>query len=175
VAFNQAEAGTLALDPLPFSPTSLLDEVITVYRARAVHKGLGLNAHVAPTLPTLARAPAPVIRQILLVLVDNAMKFTSRGSINLRVDGDAECLRFTVEDTGIGLTPGQLEWIALPFAQVDGGLSRRNTGIGLGLPLAKRLATSLGGDLTLSSQPRGGTTVTFSVLTACVNDALAVG
>jgi signal transduction histidine kinase len=121
------------------------------------------------------RAPAPVIRQILLVLLDNAMKFTTRGSITLRVAGDATRLCFTVADTGVGLTSEQLEWIALPFAQVDGGLSRRNTGIGIGLPLAKRLATSLGGDLTLSSQPSAGTTVTFSVLTAVANDARAVG
>lgn len=175
VAFNQAEAGTLALDPLPFTPAGLLEEVVTVYRARAVHKGISLKAHVAPNLPAFVRAPSPVIRQILLVLVDNAMKFTSRGSINLRVAGDASRLCFTVEDTGIGLTAEQLEWISLPFAQVDGGLSRRNTGIGIGLPLAKRLSTSLGGDLTLSSQPSQGTAVTFSVLTAPANEALAAG
>jgi signal transduction histidine kinase len=175
VAFNQAEAGTLVLDPLPFTPAALLEEVIAAYRARALHKGLALKAHVAPSLPAFVRAPAPVIRQILLVLLDNAMKFTTRGSITLRVAGDATRLCFTVEDTGVGLTAEQLEWIALPFAQVDGGLSRRNTGIGIGLPLAKRLATSLGGDLTLSSQPSAGTTVTFSVLTAVMNDARAVG
>ena len=173
VAFNQAEAGTLALDPLPFSPAALLEEVVGTYRARALHKGLALKTHVAPNLPAITRAPAPVIRQILLVLVDNAVKFTSRGSINLRVAGDETRMCFTVQDTGIGLTAEQMEWISLPFAQVDGGLSRRNTGIGLGLPLAKRLATSLGGDLSLSSQPSGGTTVTFSVLTACVKEALA--
>jgi signal transduction histidine kinase len=78
-----------------------------------------------------------------------------------------------VHDTGVGLTEEQLAWIALPFAQVDGGLSRRNTGIGLGLPLAKRLATSLGGDLTISSQPGSGTTVTFSVLATCAAEARA--
>jgi signal transduction histidine kinase len=175
VAFNQAEAGTLALDPLPFAPSGLLEDVIAAYRARALHKGLSLKAHVAPSLPAFVRAPSPVIRQVLLVLLDNAMKFTTRGSINLRVAGDASRLCFTVEDTGIGLTSQQLEWIALPFAQVDGGLSRRNTGIGIGLPLAKRLATSLGGDLTISSQPSEGTAVTFSVLTVGANEARAVG
>lgn len=168
VAFNQAEAGTLALDPLPFSPGALLDDVVTAYRARALHKGLALKAHVSLTLPAVLRAPAPVIRQILVVLVENAVKFTERGSITVRAAGDTSRLCFTVQDTGIGLTQEQLAWIALPFAQVDGGLARRNTGIGLGLPLAKRLATSLGGDLTISSQAGSGTTVTFSVLTAAV-------
>jgi len=166
VAFNQAEAGTLALDPLPFSPGNLLTEVASAYRARAAHKGLAVKTNVSPSLPAVVRAPSPVIRQILLVLLDNAVKFTARGSVTLHVAGDANRLCFTVQDSGIGMTSEQLAWIALPFAQVDGGLARRNTGIGLGLPLAKRLATSLGGELTISSQPSSGTTVTFSVLTA---------
>ncbi len=173
VAFNQAEAGTLALDPLPFSATALLNDIVAAYRARALHKGLALKPHVSLTLPAVLRAPAPVIRQILLVLIDNAVKFTERGAITVRAAGDSSRLCFTVHDTGIGLTEEQLAWIALPFAQVDGGLSRRNTGIGLGLPLAKRLASSLGGDLTISSQPGSGTTVTFSVLTAPAAEALA--
>jgi signal transduction histidine kinase len=175
VAFNQAEAGTLALDPLPFAPATLLAEVAAAYRARALHKGLALVTHVAPTLPAIVRAPASVIREILVVLLDNAVKFTARGSITIRVAGDADRLCFTVQDTGIGLTQEQLAWIAVPFAQVDGGLSRRNTGIGLGLPLAKRLASSLGGELTLSSLPGSGTTVTFSVLTTCGAEAREAG
>jgi signal transduction histidine kinase len=134
-----------------------------------------VKINVAPNLPAVVRAPAPVIRQILLVLLDNAVKFTARGSVTLHVAGDASRLCFTVQDSGIGMTSEQLAWVALPFAQVDGGLARRNTGIGLGLPLAKRLATSLGGELTLSSQPGSGTTVTFSVLNAVVQDARAAG
>ena len=165
VAFNQAEAGTLALDPLPFAPATLLGEVAEIYRARALHKGLAVKTHVAPSVPAVVRAPAPVIREILVVLLDNAVKFTTRGAATLRVAGDETRLCFTVHDTGIGMSEEQLAWIALPFAQVDGGITRRNTGIGLGLPLAKRLATSLGGDLTISSQPGSGTTVTFSALT----------
>src|SRR5690606_27405074 len=81
VAFNQAEAGTLALDPLPFAPGALLDEVCGAYRARALHKGLALKSQVALVLPAAIRAPAPVIRQILLVLIDNAVKFTSHGAV----------------------------------------------------------------------------------------------
>ncbi len=175
VAFNQAEAGTLLLDPVPFSPATLLNEVVAVYGARALHKGIVLKAQLAPAAPSLACAPAEVIRQILLVLLDNAMKFTQRGSVSLRLAGDTKCLSFAVEDTGIGLTSEQLEWIALPFAQVDGGLSRHNTGIGLGLPLAKRLATSLGGNLVLRSEPGGGTTAMFTVLTARASEQRCVG
>ncbi len=164
VAFNQAEAGTLAIEPLPFDPAALLSEAAAAYRARAHLKGLAVVTHVSPSLPAVVRAPAAVIRQILIVVLDNAVKFTSRGSVTLRAAGDDQRLCFTVHDTGIGMTDEQLAWIALPFAQVDGGLSRRNTGIGLGLPLAKRLASSLGGDLTISSQHGAGTTVTFSAV-----------
>lgn len=163
VAFNQAEAGSLTLDPLPFSPAELLAEVGGVYRARAHHKGLALRIQVAPSLPAVLQAPAPVIRQILLALVDNAVKFTARGAVTLRVAGEAERLCFTVEDTGIGMSTDQLSWVSLPFAQVDGGLARRNTGIGLGFPLAKRLVSSLGGELMLTSQPGAGTTVSFTI------------
>lgn len=174
VAFNQAEAGTLALDPLPFSPGDLLTGVANTYRARAHLKGIALRLQISPSLPAVLRAPAPVIQQILTVLTDNALKFTDRGAITLHAGGEPHRLCFTVEDTGIGMTAAQLDWVALPFAQVDGGLARRQPGIGLGLPLAKRLATSLGGELTLSSQPGRGTTVTFTALATPVQDTAPV-
>ncbi len=170
LAFNQAEAGTLALDPVDVDADSLLDDVLAVYRARAAHKGLTLRTHIDSSLAADVRAPVPVIRQIILALLDNAVKFTSTGSVTVSVRSDGNRLVFTVQDTGIGLSPAQLDWIALPFAQVDGGLNRRNSGIGLGLPLAKRLAGSLGGELTLTAQPGGGTTAMF---TALLSPALA--
>lgn len=164
LAFNQAEAGTLTLEPVDFSPHALLEEVLGIYRARANHKGLALHAEIPPGFAASLRAPAPVIRHILLALVDNAVKFTPRGTVTFGVHGEGDRLIFRVQDTGIGMTPEQLAWIALPFAQVDGGRKRTHSGIGLGLPLAQRLATSLGGELTLSAQPGGGTTATFSAL-----------
>jgi signal transduction histidine kinase len=115
-------------------------------------------------LPAELRAPVVVIREVLLALLDNAVKFTSRGTITVSLTGDAQRLVFHVQDTGIGLSAEQLEWIGLPFAQVDGGRRRRNTGLGLGLPLARRLATSLGGELKIATPSTGGTNVSFSVL-----------
>lgn len=164
LAFNQAEAGILSLECMVFQPANLLESVATVYQARAKHKGVAIEQRVSPSLPTSVNAPANVIRQILMALLDNAIKFTSAGSVVLSVEGDNQRLLFGVQDTGIGLTPEQLKWIALPFAQVDGGRARRNTGIGLGLPLARRLATSLGGELSIMTPPGGGTLVTFSAL-----------
>lgn len=164
IAFNQAEAGTLALDPVPFQPAVLLEEVAEVYRARAAHKGVAVRIEVADGVPARVAAPVAVMREILLALVDNAVKFTSQGAVTLGVGGDATRLLFSVRDTGPGLTGEHLRWIELPFAQVDGGLNRRHSGIGLGLPMAKRLAGSLGGALSLQSEPGVGTTVTFSAL-----------
>jgi len=164
LAFNQAEAGTLKLTPEDFDVGAVLDGVLAVYRARATHKGLILTSTVDPQLASGVCAPAPVIQQILLALVDNAVKFTAKGTVAVGVRGDGDRLVFSVGDTGIGLSPAQLEWIALPFAQVDGGRNRNNSGIGLGLPLAKRLATSLGGELILHAEPGGGTTVIFTAL-----------
>jgi signal transduction histidine kinase len=92
------------------------------------------------------------------------VKFTSAGEICLTVEAEDSRLIFHVRDTGCGLTPEQQAWIALPFAQVDGGLSRRNSGIGLGLPLVRRLTTYVGGEFKLSARPEGGTVVTFSTL-----------
>lgn len=175
VAFNEAEAGTLALDAKVFSPAELLAEVASVYRRRAGEKGLSLQLQVSSALPGMLRGPATVIRQALLPLLDNAIKFTDRGAITLSASGDATRICFAIEDTGIGLTPEQLAWISLPFAQVDGGLARRNTGIGLGLPLAKRLVASLGDELSLSSQPGSGTTVSFSVAAAPAELVRAAG
>ncbi len=164
LAFNEAEAGTLALDPAPFSPAALLAGSCAVYRARASHKGLALSTETSPSLPATVYAPGAVIRQVVLALLDNAVKFTERGSVTVTAAGDATRLLFAVRDTGPGMSAEQLAWIAMPFAQVDGGLSRRTGGIGLGLPLAKRLTSSLGGELEISSALGAGTTVTFSVL-----------
>ncbi|MBL9200762.1 MAG: hypothetical protein JNL39_09665 [Opitutaceae bacterium] len=169
LAFNQAEAGTLTLERVAFQPVNLLESVATIYQARARLKGVAIEVRVSPELPASLDAPANIIRQILTVLLDNAIKFTSTGSIVLSVEGHGPRLLFGVQDTGIGLTAKQLEWIALPFAQVDGGRARRNTGIGLGLPLARRLATSLGGELSIIARPGGGTLVTFSVLLSAAN------
>jgi signal transduction histidine kinase len=164
LAYNQAEAGTLVLDPVNFSPAGMLAEVAAVFRTRAAHKGLVLHMHVTPELPLEVCAPSPVIRRILAALVDNAVKFTARGAVSLNMHGANGRLYFTVRDTGIGMTREQIDWVLQPFAQVDSGPARRNTGIGLGLLLAKRLAQSLGGQFAISSEPGTGTTIAFSTL-----------
>lgn len=169
LAFNQAEAGTLDLTPVAFAPTELLDDLIRTYAARAAHKHLLLRVAPASSVPATVHAPAAVLRHALLALLDNAIKFTTAGSVTLGVAfRDDGRLIFTVSDTGPGLTAQQLDYIAMPFAQADGGSSRRQGGIGLGLNFAQRLATSLGGELQLESQPGVGTTATLAVLASSI-------
>jgi len=119
------------------------------------------------TRPDLAperwHGPETILRKVLAPLVDNALKFTPQGTVTLAVEPHAPGLALSVIDTGVGLTPQQLEWIQIPAAQVDGGLTRRNSGIGLGLLLARRLTQAMGGELTLNGKPNQGVTARFTV------------
>ncbi|HUG11259.1 MAG TPA: ATP-binding protein [Opitutaceae bacterium] len=164
VAYNQAEAGTLALEPVEFDPAGFLEEIAAGHRARAAHKGLRLVVRPTPELPATMRAPAGVIREVVRALLDNAVKFTSRGVVEISMHAAGGRLFCTVRDTGVGMTPDQVRWIMEPFAQVDGGMARHNTGFGLGLALAKRLVELLAGRLHISSAPDSGTTAAFSTL-----------
>lgn len=163
LAYNQAEAGTLVLDTTEFSPAQLLEAVVEPFRARADRKGLALEVVPDPSAPDFVRAPVRVLRQVLSALVDNAVKFTVQGVVTVRVAADAAGLRFRIEDTGVGLTPTQLDWLSQPFAQVDGGLARRHDGFGLGLPFSKKLVGALGGEFRLTAAPEGGAIAEFTV------------
>ena len=161
--FNRSEAGTLAIEPVEFGPANLLNGIIEEHAAAAAAKSIRLQVDTARLAAQRWLAPEAVLRKILTPLVDNAVKFTPQGAVTLAVEPRAEGLAFTVADTGVGLTPRQLEWIQIPFAQVDGGVTRRNSGIGLGLPLAHRLARAIGGELTLSGKPHQGVTARLTV------------
>ena len=164
LTYNQAEAGTLALRKSRFNVGALLASVAAVYRVRADHKGVALRTTVDPQAPAELSAPEPEIRQALLLLVDNAVKFTRQGEVSLSARHAEGCLEIAVADTGIGMSEEHLSTISVPFAQVDGSLTRRFPGVGMGLILARRLAESLGGGLALHSTLGGGTTVRLSVL-----------
>ncbi len=164
LAFNQAEAGTLALEPVPFRLGELAEQACATFRERAGHKGLALQHRIPPEFADPIRAPSPVIRLVLHALLDNAIKFTDRGSVTLAAEAEGRHVVLRVRDTGRGLTAEQLHRLALPFAQVDGGMTRQSSGIGLGLPLARRLTASLGGDFALAPHPQGGTEASFSFL-----------
>lgn len=132
----------------------------------AAEKGLELQIVVDETVPERVVAPFELIDEVLGALVDNAVKFTLRGSVSILVHWHAPArnkLHFTVQDTGIGLTPRQLEWIRIPFAKVDGANNRNTPGLGLGLAVARRLLSLVGSELQIRSQPDQGTWASFAV------------
>jgi signal transduction histidine kinase len=161
IDFNQTEAGTLVLEPVEFAPARLLESILNDFGHG--HTPVRLAVDASRLAPARWRASERYIRKALVSLLDNALKFTSRGSVTLAVETHPPGLAFSVIDTGIGLTPEQVEWIKIPFAQVDGGTSRRNSGMGLGLPLARRLAEAMGGTLTVDGQPEQGVVARFTV------------
>lgn len=161
--FNRAAAGTIAVEHVAFRPDELLQSAICEHGAAANAKRLPIWIATSVTASQSWRGPKAVIGQVLGLLLDNAIKFTSVGEVILRVETTPAGLEFSITDTGVGLTPQQVEWLRTPFAQVDGGTTRRGSGFGLGVPLARNLVRAAGGDLSLRAAPDRGTVATFSV------------
>lgn len=160
--FNRSEVGELRVEEVEFDPLALLGDVARERAAAAEAKGLSLRV-VSGALPAPRwRGPAALIRKTLAPLVDNALKFTPQGSVTLRAETWRDGLEFRVEDTGIGLSPEQQQWLRISFAQVDGAMNRSNTGFGLGLPLAGLLTRALGGELELTGEINHGTVARFT-------------
>jgi PAS domain S-box-containing protein len=166
---SKLEAGKMTVEHVPCSPVHLAGEVEAMLRGRAVGSGLRLDLVVGPDVPAAVMSDPTRIRQILVNLVGNAIKFTYAGSVRLAVacdglsqDGRAR-VRFTVTDTGIGMSPEEQARLFAPFVQADTSTSRRFGGTGLGLTISSRLAVVLGGSLGVSSTPGTGSTFTLAL------------
>ena len=156
---SKIEAGKLEVERISFSVESLLADIKTLFQARAAAKGLSLDVKFEGLLPEMVESDPTRIRQILLNLVSNALKFTERGSVTIAVrmaPGDSPQLQFEVIDTGIGLTPNTVAKLFTPFMQADASTTRKFGGTGLGLSISQRLAQMLGGDITVQSEPDVG-------------------
>jgi PAS domain S-box-containing protein len=160
--FSSAQAGRLALDRAPYDPAGLAADCLRSCEARAAAQGLTLGLRCAPDLPAGALGDAARIRQVLLELLGNALKFTERGGIELAVEHRDTCLVYSVSDTGAGVEAAELERLFKPFTQGNASLSRRHGGAGLGLGLAGELARLMGGRLEAVSTPGRGSR--FSLL-----------
>lgn len=161
--FSKIEAGKLELFP---EPTNLLEEsqtVIQLFKPLADKKGLTLHNNLADDLPTGILIDALRLNQILCNLISNAIKFTTSGSIELSIAKINQQLRFSVADTGCGLTTEQQNELFEAFSQADTSRTRRFGGTGLGLVICKRLVEAMGGQITLKSEPNKGSTFTFSI------------
>jgi signal transduction histidine kinase len=162
----KAESGKLTLDPTEIHPREIVGEVTSLYRSQVQAKGLTLEHTVAPNVPETLLADGLRVRQILMNLVSNAIKFTASGSVSVSADwiDSPGILRLTVRDTGIGIPADQHQKIFSSFEQVDASMTRRFGGTGLGLSIVKQLAELMGGGVTVESEPGRGTTFVVELL-----------
>ncbi len=155
--FSKLEAGKLDLEDTDFDVAALVDSVIDILSPRVEAKGLAFGAQIAPSVPLLVRGDPGRLRQILVNLVGNAVKFTAKGRVCLSVerldDGNAAVARLcvSVRDTGIGIAPEAQARLFSMFSQVDASMARRYGGSGLGLAICKRLTAIMGGEIGVTS------------------------
>lgn len=161
---SSIEAGKLPVSPSAFSPADLVRETVELLRPPATERGLRIPVNLAAGLPDLVRTDSTRVRQVLLNLISNALKFTEQGEVRLDVAREDGLLRFDVTDTGIGMAVEQATSLFEPFFQADGTTSRRYGGTGLGLAISRRIARLLGGDLVLvSTGPGSGCHFRFTI------------
>jgi signal transduction histidine kinase len=166
--FSKLEAGRMQLEKREFSVSSIVEQVVHSIRHSAVQKNIEVAAHTDPGIPERLYGDDGRIKQTLLNLAHNAVKFTEEGSVNIGVKTDSRKhdlvnLRFTVEDTGIGIAADVQRKLFLPFVQADNSTTRRFGGTGLGLSICKSLVTLMSGDLTLESEEGKGSTFSFVI------------
>ena len=165
--FSKMEAGKVDLDVMDFSLRDSLEATLKTLALRAHEKGLELLCEVAPEVPEAVRGDPSRLRQIVVNLVGNAIKFTSEGEVALGVraletEGEQRLLQFTVSDTGIGIPPEKQKSIFEPFAQADASTTRKYGGTGLGLTISTRLVEMMGGKIWVESKPGRGTHFHFT-------------
>jgi PAS domain S-box-containing protein len=166
--FSKIEAGKIDLETTDFHVRDCLEAALKTLALRGDEKGLELLCEIAPEVPELVQGDTSRLRQILINLVGNAIKFTDEGEVAVKVrleaeDGDSRILRFTVSDTGIGIPLEKQKSIFDPFSQADSSTTRKYGGTGLGLTISTRLVNMMGGKIWLESQVGKGAQFHFTV------------
>ena len=165
---SKIEAGKLQLTPVPVSLHALAGSVTALLRTNAQSKGLALELEIEPEAPDRVLVDAQRLKQVLLNLVGNAIKFTASGTVTLRLapatgPGGATGTRFEVRDTGIGIAPDRIDSLFEPFYQVDASSRRLRGGTGLGLTISQRIIEAMGGHIDVRSRPGSGSTFGFTL------------
>ena len=184
--FSRLEAGKISLLPAPFRPAEVLDELLEWAQPRAVAEGVALTATVDAALPTSVFGDALRISQVLSNLVDNALKYTETGSVDITMcvradaaptDGGLESgvlnLEFSVSDTGVGISRNHLGLLFDSFTQADPTATRSRNGVGLGLAICRDLVELMGGEIGAESTPGLGSTFTVVLPLVAVPDTQA--
>jgi CheY-like chemotaxis protein len=178
--FSKIEAGKMELDTVDFDVRETTEEVLELLASRAHAKGLELTCHIDHDVPSMVRGDPNRLRQVLINLVGNAVKFTERGEVGITVKRvpesrsaagtDACSMHFAVRDTGIGINAEARSRMFKAFTQADGSTSRRFGGTGLGLVISKQLIEMMGGEIEMRSRPGRGSTFWFTVPLPLAND-----
>jgi signal transduction histidine kinase len=166
--FSKMEAGKTILNPEPFDLRKLVEQIATLHSARARERGVALAVRYNSALATRVTGDSKRIGQVITNLVSNALKFTEKGQVIIRVDGGDQAgpettFRISVEDTGIGVPPDKLAAIFEKFVQADGSITRRYGGTGLGLAISKQLVERMGGVIGVESAVGVGSTFWFTL------------
>ncbi|MEY4760221.1 MAG: hypothetical protein RLZZ200_77 [Pseudomonadota bacterium] len=162
--FSRLEIGQLALHESSCSPAIILKECVEGFRDRCERKGLALHSEASPEFEALRIGADPArLRQVCNVLLSNAVKFTTRGSVTVRADVGIDGLRIDVSDTGIGMSPLTLKRLFQPFMQADDSLTRQYEGAGLGLAISADLAALMGGRVSVESEVGAGSTFSLQL------------
>ena len=169
--FSKIEAGQIEIEAVPFSPHTLVDNVASMLATLAEHKGIALERSIDPALPQVLVGDEARLKQIVLNLVNNAIKFTQRGAVRIALKIDRVAygevgLRVSVADDGIGISDVQQRTLFRRFSQVDGSITRRFGGTGLGLAICKQLIELMGGEIGVESREGAGATFWFTVTLA---------
>lgn len=187
--FSKIESGKMEVERTPFELSLCLEEALDLFALQASAKRLELGYSIAPDVPVSLLGDATRLRQVVVNLVNNAVKFTPGGSVSVEVrrapagpDGaegvpaevlepDQLRLEFTVRDTGVGIPPDRIDRLFRPFSQVDSSTTRKYGGTGLGLAISQRLCRLMGGNIRVESGPGRGTTFIFTIRTTAASGA----
>jgi two-component system sensor histidine kinase/response regulator len=166
--FSKVEAGQIELEEIDFALVTIVEEAAELLAETAQAKDLELLAYCSPELPSGLRGDPSRLRQVLLNLVSNAVKFTANGEVVVRAQLEAEnddvvTVRFEVSDTGLGIEPAQRQRLFEPFLQADSSTTRKYGGTGLGLAISKQLVDLMGGQIGVESRTGGGSTFWFTL------------
>lgn len=166
--YSVVEAGNLVTDHMAFSPAKTISETAALYEASASQKGLELKVSIDGRIPGIIYGDAAKLKQILSILVGNALKFTSKGFVEISAEVDSEedgkeMLCFAVRDTGIGIPENKLDLLFQRFQQLDSSYTKQFSGAGLGLAISKKLVELLGGRIWVESREHFGSTFHFTV------------